>query len=251
MKCIIYILLVAFLEEVVSQSVRQPDPYIQYGPHGYRTFAHSICQEVPLVEVSLDEMEGDWFLVEYVNSHDGKPVGAHAPYLCPEARIEILPAVGGGKMNVSQLSYEWPVVFLDTVEWVQHQRKSGVFFHEENIYSLWTMKIMEFEAESHLVFFLCIDYTIWPGWNHRGVYVLSRDPVPKGKIKRKLSDRAHRRMRMYFDRKVNTTSCDPDDFLESARMRWHPHRKINRQLYRAPVHPYISRKHRRNKKKLN
>jgi hypothetical protein len=41
-------------------------------------------EQVPTVEVALDEVEGDWFLVEYVNSHDGKPIGAHTPYLCPE-----------------------------------------------------------------------------------------------------------------------------------------------------------------------
>ena len=26
-----------------------------------------------------------------------------------------------------------------------------------------------------MVVFLCIDYTIWPGWNHRGVYLYSRE----------------------------------------------------------------------------
>ena len=31
--------------------------------------------QVPTVDVSLDEIEGDWFLIEYVNSHDGKPTG--------------------------------------------------------------------------------------------------------------------------------------------------------------------------------
>jgi len=53
-------------------------------------------------------------------------------------------------------------------------------------------------------------------------------------------------MRMVFDRKVNTTSCNPDDYLGFARERWHPHKKINQALIRAPVSPYISRKHRRN-----
>jgi hypothetical protein len=43
-----------------------------------------MLEQVPTVEVALDEVEGDWFLVEYVNSHDGKPIGAHTPYLCPE-----------------------------------------------------------------------------------------------------------------------------------------------------------------------
>ena len=44
---------------------------------------YSVVQ-VPTVEVSMQDVKGDWFLVEYVNSHDGKPVGAHTPYLCPE-----------------------------------------------------------------------------------------------------------------------------------------------------------------------
>ena len=45
-----------------------------------------VFAQVPTVEVALDEVEGDWYLVEYVNSHDGKPIGAHTPYLCPEVR---------------------------------------------------------------------------------------------------------------------------------------------------------------------
>jgi hypothetical protein len=235
----------------VSQLEHSPNPHILYGPHGYSTFSHSICQEVPTVDVAFDEMEGDWYLVEYVNSHDGKPIGPHTPYLCPEARISIDPTISTKKMNVSQISYEWPAVFLDTVEWTQHKNKTSVFFHEENIFSLWTMKIMEFNARSHMVVFLCIDYTIWPGWNHRGVYIYSREPVLKTKVRRKLSDRAHRRMRMEFDRKVNTTTCNPDDYLDVATERFHPHRKINTQLYRAPVHPYINRNYRRNKKNLD
>ena len=127
----------------------------------------------------MDEIEGDWFLQEYVNSHDGKPTGAHQPYLCPESRMTFMPNITAKSMNVSQISYEWPVTFLDVVEWVQHPKKSGVFFHEENIFSLWTMKVMEVDARKHMVIFLCIDYTIWPGWNHRGVYLLSREQVFK------------------------------------------------------------------------
>lgn len=236
-----------------SEQPEPISPYILYGPHGYRTFPHARCQEVPTVEVSLDEIEGDWFLIEYVNSHDGKPTGAHTPYLCPEARITIDPASAttDKRMNISQMSYEWPALFLDTVEWVQHHNKTGVFFHEENIFSLWTMKVMELDSRNHMIIFLCIDYTIWPGWNHRGVYVLSRHTKLQEKIKRKLSDKAHRRMRMNFDRRVNTTSCDPDEWLPSARLRWHPHKKINKDLYRAPIHPHMSRKHRRNLKGLD
>ena len=100
--------------------------------------------------------------------------------------------------------------------------------------ALWTMKVMEIIPEKHLLFFFCIDYTIWPGkycchisliryeyifyslakpkrctqfsscsflgWNHRGVYVLSRTEKLENKVKRKLSTRAHRRMRMDYHR---------------------------------------------------
>ena len=52
-----------------------PSPYILYGPHGYQTYPHSRCQEVPTVSVEMSEMQGDWWLQEYVNSHDGKPIG--------------------------------------------------------------------------------------------------------------------------------------------------------------------------------
>ena len=126
------------------------------------------------------------------------------------------------------------------------------------------------------------------GWNHRGVYVLSRTEKLENKVKRKLSTRAHRRMRMDYHRQnifcqflallgkdlminiisrmflysqplpfnfraVNTTICNPDDFenMKGIHERWHPHRRINRASYRAPIHPYISRNHRRNLKVLD
>ena len=38
----------------------------------------------------------------------------------------------------------------------------------------------------HMVVFLCIDYTIWPGWNHRGVYLYSREKEFKVKERRTL-----------------------------------------------------------------
>lgn len=38
------------------------------------------------------------------------------------------------------------------------------------------------------------------GWNHRGVYILSRQPTLETKIKRKLSPAAHRRMRIDYRR---------------------------------------------------
>ena len=116
------------------------------------------------MNVDINEMQGDWYLQEYVNSHDGKPIGANQPYLCPESRMQVVPnaaeKVGQNilyvsvtnifvlqSMNASQISYEWPVTFVDTVEWVQHPEKSGVFFHEENIFSLWTMKIMDISPQ--------------------------------------------------------------------------------------------------------
>ena len=46
------------------------------------------------------------------------------------------------KTNLTQISYEWPATFLDVVEWKQHEKKSGVFFHEEGVFSLWTMKVV-------------------------------------------------------------------------------------------------------------
>jgi len=45
---------------------------------------------------------------------------------------------------------------------------------------------------------------------------------------------------------VNTTSCQPDDYLPFARERWHPHKALNPLLITAPISPYMSRNHRRN-----
>ena len=41
---------------------------------------------------------------------------------------------------------------------------------------------------------------IFSGWNHRGVYILSRNKTLKTKIKRKLSPGAHHRLRMDYHR---------------------------------------------------
>ena len=59
------------------------------------------------------------------------------------------------------------------------------------------------------------------------MYTYCQDKVP-----RKLSDRARRRMKMIFDRRVNTTICDPEEWLPLARPRWHPHKQINPALMR-------------------
>jgi hypothetical protein len=45
---------------------------------------------------------------------------------------------------------------------------------------------------------------------------------------------------------VNTTACDPDEFLARAKERWHPHKKINKAAITAPIDPWVSRQHRRN-----
>ena len=37
---------------------QQPaDPFILYGPHGYNTFVHARCQEVPTANISLEEVK--------------------------------------------------------------------------------------------------------------------------------------------------------------------------------------------------
>ena len=38
-----------------------------------------------------------------------------------KARMTFDPVVGEPKLNISQISYEWPALFVDTVEWVQHR----------------------------------------------------------------------------------------------------------------------------------
>ena len=40
-----------------EQPKRKPiDPYKLYGPHGYRTYSHARCQEVPMVDVNLQDV---------------------------------------------------------------------------------------------------------------------------------------------------------------------------------------------------
>eukprot|EP00096_Caligus_rogercresseyi_P009273 TRINITY_DN3118_c0_g1_i1.p1 TRINITY_DN3118_c0_g1~~TRINITY_DN3118_c0_g1_i1.p1 ORF type:complete len:295 (-),score=59.95 TRINITY_DN3118_c0_g1_i1:116-928(-) len=227
------------------------NPYLYYGPHGYQTWPHSRCQEVPTVNVTLSDLSGAWNLIQVVSSHPGKPFN-RAPYLCPESRIQI-DTSGGRKMNISQISHEWPLFFLDVMEWTQSPAKSGLFWHEENIFSLWTLKVMEFDPLDKLVIFYCIDYSLWPGWNHRGVSIFSRGTTLASPVKRKLSREAHEEMRMDYNRFVNTTSCDPDEYFKSKNLiqRWHPHKRLNPEAYTAPITPYMSRKHRRNLKALD
>ena len=43
---------------VNNQQQNEVDPFIYYGPHGYNTWVHSRCQEVPTVNVSLAEVLG-------------------------------------------------------------------------------------------------------------------------------------------------------------------------------------------------
>lgn len=50
------------------------------------------------------QIEGDWNLIEYMSSFDGKPVPPHNPYLCPESRLVFEPSRDGQKMNISQVN---------------------------------------------------------------------------------------------------------------------------------------------------
>ena len=39
------------------EEIKKPiDPYILYGPHGYRTYSHARCQEVPTVDINLQQV---------------------------------------------------------------------------------------------------------------------------------------------------------------------------------------------------
>ena len=42
-------------DEWPEEGKEAASPYILFGPHGYRTYPHSRCQEVPVVEVELRE----------------------------------------------------------------------------------------------------------------------------------------------------------------------------------------------------
>lgn len=45
----------------------------------------------------VPQIEGDWNLVEYMTSFDGKPFPPHSPYLCPESKVVVSPAQIGGR----------------------------------------------------------------------------------------------------------------------------------------------------------
>ena len=48
--------MVAFPAPPVLAQNNSVSPFILYGPHGYGTYSHSRCQEVPTVNVSIDEV---------------------------------------------------------------------------------------------------------------------------------------------------------------------------------------------------
>ncbi len=53
------VILTSFLGIFAAQIFAQRnnlDPYIIYGPHGYRTFPHSVCQEVPTIDVDFSQV---------------------------------------------------------------------------------------------------------------------------------------------------------------------------------------------------
>ena len=58
-KLLIFQICSNFRSEWPNNEQRKPriiDPYKLYGPHGYRTYSHARCQEVPTVDVNLEEV---------------------------------------------------------------------------------------------------------------------------------------------------------------------------------------------------
>ena len=43
-----------------TQRALPASPYVLYGPHGYATYQHSRCQEVPMAEVQISDIKGEW-----------------------------------------------------------------------------------------------------------------------------------------------------------------------------------------------
>ena len=54
-------------------------------------------------KILIFKIKGDWNLIEYITSVDGKPWPPHAPYLCPEQRMSVTIDSGKKKMNISQV----------------------------------------------------------------------------------------------------------------------------------------------------
>ena len=59
---ILILTMVAFPAPPVLAQNNSVSPFILYGPHGYGTYSHSRCQEVPTVNVSIDEVHVQYIL---------------------------------------------------------------------------------------------------------------------------------------------------------------------------------------------
>ena len=57
------------------------------------------------------QIAGDWTLVEYITSMDGKPFPPHSPYLCPESKIKFGP-IKDGKFNTSQVHFQYNTISI-------------------------------------------------------------------------------------------------------------------------------------------
>ena len=68
-----------------------------------------------MVEVELADVAGDWFLQEYVNSHDGKPIGPNQPYLCPESRMSITTNISAKEQNLLLSSNVQIIIFSEKI----------------------------------------------------------------------------------------------------------------------------------------
>ena len=65
----------------------------------------SVIQGVLIICIIIPvKMKGDWNLIEYITSVDGKPFPPHAPYLCPEQRMSFTIDAEKRRMNISQAS---------------------------------------------------------------------------------------------------------------------------------------------------
>ena len=66
-----------------------------------------------LLILCISQIKGDWNLIEYITSVDGKPWPPHAPYLCPEQRMSVTIDAATKRMNISQVT--WSIYNLHTI----------------------------------------------------------------------------------------------------------------------------------------
>ncbi len=74
------------------------------------------------------QIEGDWNLIEYMASFDGKPFPPHSPFLCPESKIVFGPAGLGINISVGNKNSPTIIKIKNAIFWVlllQAERKGG------------------------------------------------------------------------------------------------------------------------------